>query len=279
MFILQKYQEFLPYIQIRANKSEVEIMKKVFFSYSNIFLFWLIILAARPIFAQNPELLIEGEPEQVTDEIVGLRDVNGKFCAAIQVISSLNGFKYDSYNGVVKVDHNPGKDIVYLSPNERVLEIYHSGHKPLKIILYEVGIQLDEKEMWKINIKSPIIKKISVTIITDPLISRRYIDGNYLGFNEVLKLQPGKHFLKVEKEGYKTLTDSINVSEDNNMFMYDLQAVDAEVVEKKKERKLWPWITGAIVTGAGTAALIFLGGDGGGSDQDPIGSPPDFPEQ
>ena len=99
------------------------------------------------LFAQLAEMQIVGKPQKLESEFVGVRDANGRICAAIQVISDQDGFRYQSYNGVVKVDDEPGKDMVYLQPDERVLEIFLSGYKPLKVILSEIGIQLREREV------------------------------------------------------------------------------------------------------------------------------------
>ena len=79
--------------------------------------------------AQTSKMSIEGKPKKSSSEFVSARDDNGRFCAAIKVISDMDGFKYQSNNGVVKVDDMPGRDMVYLSPDERVLEIYHSGYE------------------------------------------------------------------------------------------------------------------------------------------------------
>jgi hypothetical protein len=100
------------------------------------------------------KLQIVGNPEKSATEFVVLtiRDANDRICAAIQTVSDMDGFSYKSNNGVVQVDDKPGKDMVYLSPDERVLEIMHSGHEPFKLILSEYGIQLREKEVWIVKI-------------------------------------------------------------------------------------------------------------------------------
>ena len=85
-----------------------------------------------------PQMQIIGKPERAATEFVPSRltDANGVICAGIKVLSDLDGLSFDSYNGVVEVDNSkPGQYIVYVSPTERVLEIFHSGYKPSKIIL------------------------------------------------------------------------------------------------------------------------------------------------
>jgi hypothetical protein len=43
--------------------------------------------------AQTSKISVEGKPKKSTSEIVGVRDANGRFCAAIKVISDMDGFK------------------------------------------------------------------------------------------------------------------------------------------------------------------------------------------
>ena len=62
-----------------------------------IFAVLLFLLRAKIPFAQLSSLEIVGSPQQSSDEIVGVRDPNGRFCAAVQVISDMDGFSYDSY--------------------------------------------------------------------------------------------------------------------------------------------------------------------------------------
>ena len=66
----------------------------------------LLILITNTLFAQLPQMQIAGKPKKETTEFVGsnIKDTNGRICAAIKVVSNLDGLKYQSYNGVVKVD-------------------------------------------------------------------------------------------------------------------------------------------------------------------------------
>src|SRR3990172_1717165 len=115
-------------------------------------IFMLIVLMHVSLFAQPPQLHIADEAEKLTAPTAEERDINGRICAAIHIIADMEGFKYDSYQGVVKVIDLRGLDIIFLSPDERVLEIYHSGYQPLKIILSELGIRLDSNQGWKITL-------------------------------------------------------------------------------------------------------------------------------
>ncbi len=117
-----------------------------------LFSFLILILLTNSVFAQLARMHLEGKAQRSDDEIVAKRDANGRYCAAIKVVSDMEGFSYDAYNGVVAVDDRPGEDLVYLQPDERVLIIYHEGYEPLKLILSQYGIQLHPKGVWRIRI-------------------------------------------------------------------------------------------------------------------------------
>ena len=109
---------------------------------SGVLFFFMI---ANILFSQDlPQLRLVGQPEKSATEFVGsnIVDVNGKVCAAIQVLSDLDGLQYDVYNQLKRVDRQPGRDMVYIQAEEQVLEILHSGYQPLKLVLLESGIRL-----------------------------------------------------------------------------------------------------------------------------------------
>ena len=99
--------------------------------------------------AQLSQLYLVGQPEESPSEIVAVRDANGEFCSGIQVISDLEGFTYRSYNGVVRVDDEKGKDMVYVSANERVLEIFQAGYSykemAKKLFIYQMPVKEKER--------------------------------------------------------------------------------------------------------------------------------------
>lgn len=195
-------------------------------------IFLMFSIAPMYLLAQLSELNMVSKPEKIFTEFVGIRDANGRFCAAIQVISDMDGFKYDSYNGVVKVDDLPGKDMVYLSPDERVVEFYHSDYKPLKIILSEIGVLLESKRIWKIEISG--MKKenqITIGIVTRPPGAEVIIDNKSRGTGKQHTVPMGKHQLCLVKAGYDTVIQEIHVDEKTNVFDFDLQEQQMVLVE------------------------------------------------
>ncbi len=202
------------------------VMKRVFIALAVLFL-------ASALHAQLAKMRLVGKPEKSESEIIGRRDVNGRFCAAIKVLSDMEGFTYDAYNGVVgDVEHQAGMDIVYLQPDERVLQIFHSGYEPLKIILSEVGIRLKPKEMWVIRIKGAPKKAdmLPVTIFVQPSDARIAIDGKAVQSGKAVELSKGRHRLVIKKDGYKTVDKPITVSKDHVVFNETLSEVDLQQV-------------------------------------------------
>ena len=189
------------------------------------FIVLAILLINIPVINQElPQLQLLGEPELAQDELVGVRDVNGRDCAAVQVLTDLSGLAYDAYNGVVRVDHNPGRDMVYLSPDERVLIIMHSGHEPLKLILSEIGIHLKGRQVWKIRLTGEQkLGRIPVAILSDPPGAEILIDGKSLGTGKQQTLSSGSHELRLVKDGYQPVIQRIQVDENHNLYEIKLE--------------------------------------------------------
>lgn len=192
------------------------------------FLFCLFIIPFS-ISAQQPQLHIIGEPELSPTDIVAVRDdKTGKFCAAIQVISDLEGFGYSAPDiGVVRVDFSkPGRDMVFLLPQERTLEIYHPDYLPLKIIFSEMGINLQPKRVWIIKLTSDkkMAGDIPMLIETNTDSVEMTIDGENQGIHtgKALMLTEGKHEIQLSKPDYETITNTIQVDEKNKLFKFSM---------------------------------------------------------
>ena len=203
--------------------------------FTIFFYFVFIFILLSSSIAQTSKMSIEGKPKKSTSEIVGVRDDNGRFCAAIKVLSDMDGFKYQSNNGVIKVDDMPGRDMVYLSPDERVLEIYHSGYEMFRVILSEYGIQLHPKEVWIVRIKGApkTGSLLPVTFLLQPKDAIITIDGKRYQSGLVVKLSKGSHRLIIEKQGFKKIEKTINISENNVFFNYTLSEIDLQPVQIK----------------------------------------------
>ncbi len=198
----------------------------------------LLMLLVGNLYAQQlAQLRVLGKPQKSTDEFVAKRDVNGRFCAAIKVVSDMEGFKYDSNNGVVAVDDQPGQDLVYLQPDERVLKIFHTGYEPLKIILSNYGIQLKPREVWTIKISGvgKAANTLPVTFLVQPQDAQIEVDGVQAKHGQPIDLSPGRHQLKIYKQGYRPIEKEIQVSKSQVLFNFTLQEVEIQPVTIKSQ--------------------------------------------
>lgn len=182
-----------------------------------------------------PNSAKEEPAELVAKEI---RDDNGITTAGLIVYSDLKGLTYQSYNGVVKVNKSPGKDFLFLSPDERVVEVYCFGYVPLKIILNEYGIRLRSGQSWSIKVTGEKkLELIPVNIIVKPADAKIFIDGKDKESATSHQLTPGKHHLRVERNGYLPYSDSIDVNINNSLFNITLPEQDVIQVTFTSEPK------------------------------------------
>ncbi len=198
----------------------------------------LLMLLVGNLYTQElAQLRVLGKPQKSTDEFVAKRDVNGRFCAAIKIVSDMEGFKYDSNNGVVAVDDQPGQDLVYLQPDERVLKIFHTGYEPLKIILSNYGIQLKPREVWTLKISGvgKAANTLPVTFLVQPQDARIEVDGVQAKHGQPIDLSPGRHQLKIYKQGYRPIEKEIQVSKSQVLFNFTLQEVEIQPVTIKSQ--------------------------------------------
>ena len=179
---------------------------------------------------QLAQLRVIGKPHKSPDEFVGSnhRDDNGRICAMIKVISDMEGFQYDAYNGVVSVEDQPGQDLVYLQPDERVLEIFREGYEPLKLILSNYGIQLGSRQVWTLKISGvgKTANTLPVTFLVQPQNAAIEVDGLAAQQGKPIDLSPGRHQLKISKQGFRTIEQEINVDKNHVLFNFTLQEVD-----------------------------------------------------
>jgi len=169
---------------------------------------------------------VVGEPKMEPNELVGkeIRDDNGVTCAGLIVNTDLKGMRFNSYNGVVKVNSEPGRHFVFLSPDERVVEVYVDEYTSLKIILSDIGIRLKSGQTWSLTITGE--KSIPVTFFISPNGTKLFIDNSKEESKKTPQLKIGTHVIKLTKPGFVTIIDTINVSPENALLNYELREID-----------------------------------------------------
>jgi formylglycine-generating enzyme required for sulfatase activity len=150
------------------------------------------------------------------------------------IIHDMEGLTYDSYNKIVKITSNPGRDFLFISPTEQVITIYKIGFEPLKIILNEVGIKLESGKVWQIKVTGDKkIGLISIIVNATPSDADIYIDSKKYLSGNAIQVSEGEHEIKIEKPTYLSKIEKINVSPKNILFTYNLQVLPRRFVTIK----------------------------------------------
>lgn len=176
------------------------------------------------LFSQQADSLyiVPGSVKAESGELVGRFDRNGNKAVGLIIYSDLNDLRYKPNNGLVdSVDKSkPGRDFIFLSSDERVVEVYMSGYLPLKIILSEYGIQFKRSVVWSLQITGNKKKKFGtgfLSVCTDPPGAEFLYE---LGKNNwVTKMPPfdtialptNVYPVRVQKEFYRTVEDTIDL--------------------------------------------------------------------
>ncbi len=178
---------------------------------------------------------IVGKAEFLPNEFIGseVKDRNGEVCAGLKIVTDLTGLSYDSNNGIVKLDAYPGEDLLYLQKTERVVTIRKSGFAPLQIILNEYGIRLESGRVWQIKVTGDqkTSDSFPVVILTTPDGTEKIINGDRKGTGTAFQLPEGKHTLRIEKNGYKTIEETIEVSSSQLVFSFTMEMISQQIVE------------------------------------------------
>ncbi len=187
---------------------------------------FFILIFLNQILAQDfKELTVIGEAKMLDPIEYQARrlDPNGKYCAAIQIISDINDFYYDSYYGTIGEKlHKPGSDIVYLIASERTLNVSKTGYKSLKLSLSELEISLEPGQVWQLSITSKTkIKPLIVTVQFYPTDATLYIDDEVKNGDTHI-LSHGEHSILITKEGFFPIEETIIIDEKNVFFEWQL---------------------------------------------------------
>ncbi|TNE71670.1 PEGA domain-containing protein [bacterium] len=173
-----------------------------------------------------PELRIVGLGELQENEIVAsvIRDINGRIASGLIIESDLMELAYESNNGIIKRDIKPGRDFLFLSPDERIVTVYKAGYKPLKIVLADVGVRLRSSMVFKISITADRKKvEVPVNVVVVPEDAHIILNNEVIQNAQTTQLLEGKYPISISADGYETITDSILVAPEKTLFKYELE--------------------------------------------------------
>jgi hypothetical protein len=194
---------------------------------------WIVAAFSQISLSQDiKSLIVYSEPKKLENESTWHRDQNGNICASIIIISDMEGFSYDSYDGIIdSVVDKPGEDRIYLTSTEKVLKINKLGYEPLKVVLSDHGIYLKSGDVWQIEIAGEeALELLPVTIKYTPPEAIMMIDSQLVsGYSH--QLYPGIHKLQIKKAGFQTIDKEINVNPLNLFFEENLEEVKKVLLE------------------------------------------------
>lgn len=188
-------------------------------------------ISSNKAFAQLQELEIE-TIENPAQTIPVFRDYPDD--AAIIIYSSLTGLQFDSNVEIVAdlSDPNSGEyrlvippfrqSITATMPGFRQLRFSVPVNSPRQVLFYEIRPLEQEANL--------ISNFFSISPLTAADGANVFIDGQGIDIKTAVKLTPGPHQLRIEKSGYKTIIEEIDVSEQNVIYNYEMELLQVEPV-------------------------------------------------
>ncbi len=81
-----------------------------------VFFFFLCLISLHVFAQEMNQMRVVGKGEYLPSEVLNrnTRDANGEVCAGLLIISDIDGLSFTAYNEVVKVNHDPGRDLLYI---------------------------------------------------------------------------------------------------------------------------------------------------------------------
>lgn len=210
----------------------VSMMKKI--SILFLCLFINVVINAQDI----AQISLVGEPQIAEGELIdnNRRDVNGRLAAGLIVETDLTNLSFESRNGIIGTTTQPGRYFVFLSPDERIVYIRSNGFKQLTLYLNDVGIRLKSGQVWKIDVTGQRpANMLPVNIQVDQSGAKVLIDGDLIDYNKSNPIAVGSHTIRIEKEEYKTIVETIEVTDSKTLFSYKMEKVLAQAFTIRSE--------------------------------------------
>ena len=199
------------------------------------YLFLILCFINLPIIAQDMnQLRIIGKGEFLPSELIDrdVKDANGEVAAGLIIETDLVGLAYDANNGIVKMNHQPGRDFLFLQHSEREVIIMLNGYAPLQVILRKYEIKLESGQSWLLKLTGDKkLDMLPVIIMVNKPGAKIYADNEYKGTDKNINIPPGKHTIRVELQGCETISKEIEVTDKQTYFSFELTEIDVVSVE------------------------------------------------
>jgi len=154
--------------------------------------------------------------------------------AALIIYSSLSNLAFDSNMGGI-VDQRSetarGRYILIIEPFTQIMQVNAPGFMTGRFRV--AAPQARDVLYFEINPKEQKENLIPVIFNVQPDNTRLYVDDQLTEINRIVQLEPGLKKIRLEREGFRALKDTLLVSPQNNQFSYQLEEVDIARVKIK----------------------------------------------
>ncbi|MFC2137501.1 PEGA domain-containing protein [Bacteroidota bacterium] len=192
-----------------------------------VYLSLLFIFLPMYLSAQATQFIIESFQIDLNDLEANrnpVYDANDNKCALIKVRTDLGGITFSSNNGIVDQKKVLTEYWIYVSSDEKRLNVYKDGFLPLN---FDMPLSLEESKVYTFYITTS--KRYSIIIQTDPKNAIVKLDNNVVSAPNISNVNPGTHTLRIELDGYMPIEDTITVEEGNIFFNYSMDKMEPVV--------------------------------------------------
>jgi formylglycine-generating enzyme required for sulfatase activity len=163
-------------------------------------------------------------PNDLTARVNERKDINDQSCAVIKVYTDVPGLRFNANLGIEgNVAYSDGVYTIYVSPGERRLQIYAEGFLPFVFNIPERIESLMVYDLYLVSLKEPQVQTLPVAIRFTPDDAELYINDEPREKSLTYSLALGQHSLRIVKEGFQPIEETITVNEQNIFFEYTLQ--------------------------------------------------------
>ena len=169
-------------------------------------------------------------------------DADGKYAPVLIIKTELKGLGIQNVGRPTK--HAPEylagdhQYKFYMNDNQRVVKITHADYEPLEVrLLADFGIEVKAQRVYELVLTNiPEKEFIIVNIVSEPADAAKIIDGKDMGTGQSFELFIGRHTLKLQKSGYKSISKDIEVSKSKTLFNnLELAEVEPVMITIKSE--------------------------------------------
>ena len=146
--------------------------------------------------------------------------------------STLTNLRFDSQmDGIVQIrdESATGRYILIIEPFTQVITITAPGFIQERL---RIGTpQAREVRYFQIAPEERRQDVISVIFNVTPTDARLFVDDQQIDINQTVQIEPGQRSIRIEREGYRIVSETITVSNQNILFSYSLEEIDLVLVQ------------------------------------------------